>query len=70
MYNRFSVEEEEGVTRRKKEKVALKKVGRPTKKKKMKKLGEKEQKPRPLSLCVVCYSDTFPRSFIHTHIHT
>jgi hypothetical protein len=35
MYNRFSVEEEEeGVTRRKKEKVALKKVGRPTKKKK------------------------------------
>jgi len=67
MYNRFSVEEEEdeGVTRRKREKVALKKVGRPQKKK-----GEKEQKPRPLSLCAVCYSDTFPRSFIHTHIRS
>lgn len=69
MYNRFSVEEEEGVTRRKKEKVALKKVGRPTKKKKNEKARRKRTETSPpfIMRCVLLWH--FPTLF-YTHSHT
>lgn len=51
----------------KREKGGTEEGGSPKKEKKRKR---KTEKPRPLSLCVVCYSDTFPRSFIHTHIRS
>ena len=67
MYNRFPLKMKKEWPREKREKDGTEEGGSPKKEKKRKR---KTEKPRPLSLCVVCYSDTFPRSFIHTHIRS